>query len=157
MVRGIGTSDKTEMVVDMVCQPLYDNPPVIKSTMQGTVEALLPYWGFSSFMAGQVVADLRWAMRGAWIDRLKWAPVGPGSKKGVNFILGRPAKQNLPQEEFLEHLVRIVGECKKQLPTSITSRLEMMDWQNCMCEYRAFHQAIEGIKMPKRRYDNAQA
>jgi hypothetical protein len=153
MVRGIGEIDKTEMVVARVVQPLIDNPPKLNTdSMQQCVESLLPYWGFSDFMSGQVIADYRWAVAGNWKDRNSWAPIGPGSLKGMNYLMGRRATQPLTQGQFIIELKEVRSKLVSKLPRSITNRLEMMDYQNVMCEYRAYHQAIEGIKLPKRRY-----
>lgn len=153
MVRGIGTADKIEMVVDKVCQPLVDSSPQLDtSSMQECVETLLPYWGFSSFMAGQVVADLRWALSGSWKDRNSWAPIGPGSKRGMNRVMGRETNKPLSQEQFLEELQQLKERCSTKLPSSVTSRMEMQDWQNCMCEYDKYSRALLGEGKPKQLY-----
>jgi hypothetical protein len=161
MVRGIGTADKIEMIADYVCKPLVDNPPGfnVPLQMQQCVEALLPYWGLSSFMAGQVVADLRWAWpptegrKGYWADRFTYAPIGPGSLKGMNYLHGRPAKQSLKQQQFQKELVELIAKLNKYACIKhIMKRAEAMDIQNCLCEYRAYYQALHGIKLPKRRY-----
>lgn len=153
MVRGIGTTDKTEMVVDNVARPLLDNPPTIDcSSMQAAVEALLPYWGFSSFMAGQVVADLRWAMQGAWKDRLTWAPIGPGSKRGMNRLLGNDKDKPMDQKVFLIELQKLMSKLQSVLPTELTKRMEAIDYQNCLCEFDKFTRALTGEGKPKQRY-----
>jgi len=153
MVRGIGTADKTEMVVDRVCQPLVDNPPLLDhNSTQGCVEALLSYWGFSWFMAGQVVADLRWAAVGSWKDRRQWASVGPGSRRGMNRLLGRPPKKPMGQDEFLEHLRWVRKTCEQLLDGSITRRLEAIDYQNCLCEYDKYSRVLLGEGRPKQLY-----
>lgn len=153
MVRGIGTVDKTEMVVYKVCRPLVESPPKLDtSSMERCVESLLPYWGFSSFMAGQVVADLRWALSGSWKDKNSWAPIGPGSKRGMNRVMGRETNKPLKQEQFLEELQRLKERCTPKLLGSITSRMEMQDWQNCMCEYDKYSRALLGEGKPKQLY-----
>lgn len=153
MVKGIGTVDKTEMVVTNVCQPLYINPPTLDcSSLQRSVEALLPYWGLSSFMAGQVVADLRWAMRGLWEDRFVWAPIGPGSKRGMNRLLDRPLKAPIRQEEFEGELKILIYQCEQKLPKSVTNRLEAIDYQNCLCEFDKYSRVLLGEGVPKQKY-----
>lgn len=153
MVRGIGTADKTEMVVDKVCQPLVDKPPHIDPTsMRKSVEALLPYWGFSSFMAGQVIADMRHAVHGTWMDKGIWAPIGPGSLRGMNRFMGRPTKQPLKQEQFLQELADYVVYCCSCLPAKLTERLEAIDWQNTLCEGDKYLRALSGEGKPKQLY-----
>lgn len=153
MVRGIGEVDKTEMVVSKVVQPLVDDPPRLSTaSMEECVGALLPYWGFSHFMAGQVVADLRWAMSGTWEDKDVWAPVGPGSARGMNRLHNRPINTPLPQEKFLRELTDLIKACKPDLLSKITSRMEAMDWQNCLCEFDKMERAIWGEGRPKQIY-----
>lgn len=153
MVRGIGEVDKTEMVVSKVVQPLVDNPPKITGlSMQQAVEALLPYWGFSLFMAGQVVADLRWALRGQWKDRRIWAPMGPGSKRGMNRYRDRKVTAPLSQGQFLQELRELIADNAPKLPTSLAQRLEAMDWQNCLCEFDKYTRCLTGEGRPKQKY-----
>lgn len=148
MVRGIGTADKTEMVIDHVCQPLVDNPPELDPrSMQRCVEALLPYWGLSDFMAGQIVADLRWAVAGEWNDRFDWAPPGPGSMRGLKRLLGDVCK-----DEFSSLLLRIIKTAKPMLSIQITRRLEAIDWQSCLCEFDKYERTRLGEGRPKQTY-----
>jgi len=150
-IKGEG---KIDTVIDRVCDPIYRNPPprVTGDTMKGAVESLKGCYGLSSFMAGQVVADLRWAMSGAWSDRNWWAPIGPGSKKGMNILHGRSLEYRMGQAQFTEELVAVITLCKERLPSSITARLEAMDYQNCLCELSKYDKTLWGRGIPKQRY-----
>ena len=153
IVRGIETTDKTEMVVDCVCQPLILSPPKIdNSSMQQSVNALLPYWGFGSFMAGQVVADLRWGLGGKWRDKKKWAPIGPGSNRGINRLLDKPIKTKVSQIQFNGFLRSIIVKVKDSLPRKIWGRLEAIDYQNCLCEFDKYSRTLLGEGRPKQKY-----
>lgn len=153
MVRGIGTADKTEMVVDMVCKPLHRKPPKIDtSSMQRSVEALLPYWGFSTFMAGQVVADLRWAEAGSWRDKDVWAPIGPGSKRGMNRLHNRHINETITEEQWIEELKGLIWDIHSNLPAAISDRMEAIDAQNCLCEYDKYTRTLLGEGKPKQKY-----
>lgn len=153
MVRGIGTSDKTEMVVDRVCKPLGERPPgVDTSSMRKSVCSLLPYWGFSSFMAGQVVADLRWVLPGDWGDRHEWAPLGPGSARGLKRLYGGSVGAALPASELPGLLSRAVAELPKLVSAEISAGTEAMDYQNCLCEWDKYERALWGEGRPKRLY-----
>lgn len=154
MVRGNDGMDKVECVVDYYVKPLVENKVgYYSNSMELTWEGILASYGMGSFMAGQITADLRWAADGEWEDRMDWAPIGPGSKKGMNYLHGRPAKAPLSQEKFLKELWEVIEVCEEFLSNSITDRLEAMDYQNCMCEYRAFVESLDGVKNPKRRYN----
>lgn len=159
MVRGMAKKEphwtpcKGDQVLDRVCQPMVETPPIVDtSSMETSVEALLPYWGFSTFMAGQVVADLRWALTGTWADRHDWAPIGPGSKRGINRLQERLLDQPLQQEEFLAELTEMMTNLKTVLPTSITGRLEAQDYQSCLCEFDKSERVLWGEGVPKQLY-----
>lgn len=163
MIHADKSADKSEMVINRVVQPFYDNPPKLDYTsMEQCVGALTSFWNIGSFMAGQIVADLRWAACGpydaigkredTWKDRHTWAPIGPGSKRGMNRLLERDLACNLPQEEFMAHLSALIVECKSKLPKEIHSRLEAMDYQNCCCEFDKLDRTIFDGKKPKQKY-----
>lgn len=153
MVRGNDGSDKIASVVDFNVHHFYTNPPELNtSSMQRCWEAIVPRYGMGSFMAGQVVADLRWAISGTWRDRRKWAPMGPGSRRGLNRLLGRGLRQPMKQDEFLKELRALVDHLKKRLPSRITRRMEMIDWQNCLCEFDKYERVRLGQGRPKSRY-----
>ncbi len=150
MVRGNDGMDKIECVVDYYVQPLYDlRKQVNLDSMEETWKAILPSYGMGSFMAGQIVADLRWAVTGSWNDRFEWAPMGPGSLRGLNRLLGKPLKTPTKQEEFCRKLYELIKECRKHLPRSIFSRLEAMDFQNCLCEYDKYERTLFDGRRPK--------
>lgn len=153
MVRADGEADKPTCIVDHYCQPLVDYPLTVnRDSMEETWANLLEYYGFGSFIAGQVVADLRWAMRGTWADRLTWAPIGPGSRRGMNRLHERDLSYPLKQDEFLRELRQLMKDLKKRLPDSITSRLEAHDYQNCLCEWDKHERCLWGEGRPKVNY-----
>ncbi len=83
--------------------------------------------------------------------------MGPGSKRGMNRLHfsnnERDVDSPLKQEQFLEELREFVAFAKKALPTSITSRLEMIDWQNCFCEFDKYSRVLLDEGRPKQKYD----
>jgi hypothetical protein len=149
-VAGVG---KIDTIINEVCDPVAKNPPKITGeTMKDAVASMKGYYGLSNFMAGQVVADLRWATPGAWRDRYWWAPMGPGSKRGMNRLHGRMIDFPLKQMQFLEELDAMIALCQHRLPCRITQKLEAMDYQNCLCEYDKYCRALLGEGTPKQRY-----
>ena len=155
MVRGNDGHDKIECVVDHYVKPLQSNlvtPGFYPDSMQRTCELIHDQYGFGSFMAGQVVADLRWAVKGTWDDRMTWAPIGPGSQRGMNRLLGLDTHRSIPQKEFLTQLIGMIDALHEKLPASITDRLEAHDYQNCLCEYDKYNRALFGEGRPKQLY-----
>ncbi len=116
MVRGNDGVDKVACVINYSIQPLVKHPPKIDtSSMKKTWEALHACHGFGSFMAGQVTADLRWAVKGEWKDRRRWACVGPGSSRGMNRVQGRETKPLMKQGPCLVQLLDLTKEARKHL------------------------------------------
>ena len=151
MVRGNDGQDKVESVVEYYCNPLAKIKPYTDS-MEETWNRVQQSYGMGSFMAGQVVSDLRWAMGGAWYDCTEWAPMGPGSKRGINRLYDRPKNDPLNQNEFLHRLTQVKTKCCLKIPTEITTRLEMIDWQNCLCEFDKYERVRLGEGRPKSLY-----
>lgn len=158
MVRGMSKSEryytpiKSDQVVDRMTRPLWDKRvKVDPSSMRISWEALLPQWGFASFMAGQVVADLRWAVPGRWADRRSWAPIGPGSARGMNRLQNRPPNQRLNQDQFIEELGTLMEASRAKL-SQVALRMEAIDWQNCLCEFDKYERALQGEGKPKQLY-----
>lgn len=155
MVRGNDGQDKVASVVDYYVASLKDIA-IDPSSMEGTHARLLKAYGMGSFMAGQIVADLRWAVKGVWRDRKTWAPIGPGSKRGMNRLQGLPLNSPLSQEEFLEKLRTLWYDLNERAKTealnAILKRLELMDVQNCLCEFDKYERTLFDGRKPKQLY-----
>jgi hypothetical protein len=153
LVRGNSGNDKIEAVVDYYVQPLgFLKKELDVTSMEATHARLIQSYGLGSFMAGQIVADLRWAMEGSWEDKYDWAPKGPGSQRGLNRLLGLPIKQNWEQSEFCKELVKVKEYCVSRLPKYLTNRYELADWQSSLCEIDKFSRALLGEGKPKQNY-----
>lgn len=145
---------KAYQTVFRVCDPIAKNPPKINAiSMQLTHRELLEYQGFSSFIAGQVVADLRWGVKGAWRDRLNWAPMGPGSMRGLNQLLGRDKDTKIDQPQFLREFLELFSKVRE---ISGLPKMEAIDFQNCLCEVDKYIRALNGEGTPKQKYEASQ-
>lgn len=151
VVRGNDGEDKIDSVVNYyVAAARRDHSPWLDtSSMENSVTGLKECFGFGSFMAGQVVADLRWAIKGTWADRMSWAAKGPGSARGINRLLLKPLNKPMTQEQFMVGLNFVMKICKKRLTTSITARLEAHDYQSCLCEYDKYSRTLIDERRPK--------
>lgn len=121
------------------------------TTMQGLHEDLVDHvHGIGSFLAGQIVADVRHLCPGQFDDMHTWAPIGPGSARGMARLLGRePRRSGMTQRTFLPLLRELLHVVKQ--PRSVHNRLEAMDLQNCLCEFDKFCRVDEG-RRPRRLY-----
>lgn len=152
MVRGNDREDKTSSVIDYTVQPLFLDPPKINTnSLKETHEILKDRYGFGSFMAGQVVADLRWGLTGRWKDKKTWAPVGPGSSRGMCRLFDKPLKL-IKQDKFEGWLTDLIALLTDHLPEGITSRLEAIDWQSTLCETDKYNRVLLDEGRPKQLY-----
>jgi len=157
LVSGSKGISKVEHVVNNVLQPIYASPPLInRDNMQETVQRLMKYNGLGSFLAGQVTADLRWAVEGRWLDKDTFAPIGPGSRRGMNRLHGRLPDQVIKDSVFTQELMALKRLCIKCLKPSITKRLEAIDYQNTLCEFwkmeRTVFPGLSTTSRPKQLY-----
>ncbi len=115
-----------------------DGRPVIDTrSMEATHHALMQFNGIGSFMAGQIVADLRHVVPGEWRDRMVWAPLGPGSARGMRRLLGKEARGAMRQSEFNDLLPHLMGQLQRDRRIAVIfadRKLEAMDIQNVCCE-----------------------
>lgn len=164
IINGGRGGDKVKTVLntanDVITWELHKTiPRKTAHSMQRTHELLTSISGLGSFMAGQVVADLRWAMQGEWNDRLLWAPKGPGSQRGLNRFFGRELNRQWGMASFLEYLCSMrnsVSTCLVQnAPCTVLDtvmQLELHDWQNIMCEFDKYERTLFDNRKPKQKY-----
>lgn len=115
------------------------------------VTALSKSFGISAFMAGQVAADLTYA-EGHFdqaADLYSYAPIGPGSSRGLNYLRGRKPFATWTQRDFNENLIALNHQIAKHL--EITD-LTLHDVQNVMCEYSKYCRTVLGEGVPKTLY-----
>jgi hypothetical protein len=104
-------------------------------SLRNTWERLKQFQGFGSFLAGQVVADLRHTLCMWPRDAMSWAPIGPGSRRGMRRLLGLEAKGPMTQDEFDRHMAVLMrAPFIAEFRTYDGNALEAMDVQNCLCE-----------------------
>ena len=105
--------------------------------------------GIGSFLAAQVVADLKntpWHRLSKAEDWWYFCASGPGSIKGLNYFFNRPVNQGLSRNQFLEE-IEIV---RKHLPPE-DKGICNQDLQNCLCEYGKYMRVQAGGRS-KRNY-----
>jgi hypothetical protein len=126
--------DKIDYSIDHVLTPLYASLrcPNESESVQSYWSYLQTYTGFASFMAGQVVADLKFiAPLKTAADWHSWAPLGPGSIRGLNRYHGRLTKRGIRQEQGVVELLDI----QKKIHIYTGMDLPLHNVQNCMCEF----------------------
>lgn len=142
--------DKVDYIIDCVLAPakdknidgFWDLVSYPGTLAQAAEDLVVSLHGVSSFMAGQIIADLK-NTQGHHLcdapDWWTWAAPGPGSMRGLAAFYGRP----ITPSKFYRALVECHKLVNPLLDPSI-GRLHMQDFQNCMCEFSKYVRVKEG-------------
>ena len=154
MLTGTLGGTKVEQTIDKILTPLYENPPPMHyHSLQDTWAEYLPYAGFSGFMAYEVVTDLRHSkyLENAE-DIMTWANAGPGAKRGLNRIHGRPLEQTIKPNQLNAEMAELLDLASEYgavyLPT-----LEMREIEHCLCEYDKYERVRLGEGRPRAKFN----
>ena len=142
-----------------VLQPLWDdrdsiNRDIRKAKSLEEVHTMLKtYNGLASFMAAQVVADLKHYSRFMLLpDHLSFAAPGPGSKRGMNRILGRETQASMSDTLWTSYMSQLYPYMSSWAEREGLPPLDAQDLQNCLCEYDKYMRAKTGEGTPKQKY-----
>lgn len=140
VVPGVPGKNKVDSICDLVEKVSADEWAVLQPSMHATWGRLIEYDGIGSFLAGQVVADLAHLRAGAgWNDRQIWAPIGPGSARGINRLRGITKDKAVEQADFERILPELITVLRPRISSIWSDRdLHAMDAQNCLCEFDKF-------------------
>lgn len=145
--------DKVDYVIDRVIRPIqeYGDPRWRDGshTLQETFDWLVTRNGIGSFMAGQIIADLKNTQGHALQtapDWHTWASPGPGSLRGLEAYFGR----RVTPSGFTQALQTVANEVYEVLPDDFPN-LHMQDLQNCMCEFSKYMR-VKGGGHARNRY-----
>lgn len=135
--------DKVDYVAEVVDAVRRMNVP--RHSLARAHDKLMEVPGLGSFLAGQVVADLKndryLEDAGDWF---KWSCIGPGSRKGLKYIW--PEFQDMHYDAHMSHLYEL-------MPKDISNmRIHAQDLQNCLCEFSKYMMLKEGTRKRSRPY-----
>lgn len=109
--------------------------------------------GFGSFMAAQVVADLKYTppFKNA-TDWWTFASSGPGSRRGLNYVMGRDPAMRWVEYEWRDVLSDLHKEIASRIERADMPRLHAQDLQNCLCEFSKYQRTKLGTGRPKQKF-----
>lgn len=144
--------DKLTYCLDMLKKVALDpNITDNSSTLNQAHKKLMKVDGLASFLAGQVVADLKNShghpLQSA-PDWMTFSAPGPGSLRGLSWFWDNKVvnkSYGLAIQEAYEIL-------SFELPEEILENLCMQNLQNCFCEYDKFMRVSQGTGRSKRKY-----
>lgn len=127
-----------------------------RPTLAAAYSQLMRSEGLGSFMAAQVVADLKNSpqhMLSTAPDWWTFVAEGPGSKRGVSWFLNNESKGRL-WNGFLPSFMTVREFVDEHWDSLIHGNVICnQDLQNCLCEYDKYMRVREGTGRSKRRYD----
>lgn len=125
---------------------------VASGSIKHTTNQLAEAFGIQTFIAGQVSADLTY-LRGQLdnaIDLYSWAPMGPGSQRGLNRLHERKLLKTTTEKQFNQELIEVrdavIGSNQS------FKDLTLHDCQNIMCEFDKYQRVKTGEGKPRQNY-----
>lgn len=145
--------DKVEYLAKYVLDPMWDDRnhirPVKRERLADLHKILMVYNGMGSFMAAQIVADVKYVNPLLEApDWYWWAASGPGSRRGMNRVIGRPVNMSWHEPTWLEELHTLQYEVDKLW----NEPLHAQDLQNCLCEFDKYQRVKLGEGRPRQNY-----
>ncbi len=149
---------KAEYLAKVVFPDLWNRrrhiQPVEGDTLESFHARLMKGYGMGTFLAAQVVADLKCAPAGVLReaeDWGTWAAPGPGSRRGMNILLGNDPEQAIRDSVWRAHLAelqRLFNTARDA--ATLTIPLCAQNLQNCLCEYSKYSRGYS-----RQRYEGA--
>jgi hypothetical protein len=143
---------KDEYLAERMFSPMWKERnslrPTTNDTLQSFYERISQFWGMGTFMSAQVIADLKYV---GPLDKAKdwwtFAKSGPGSRRGMNRVLGRPKNTGITETFWYEELMKLQKATKSKIP-----KIHAQDLQNCLCEFDKYERVRTGEGVPKQKY-----
>ena len=143
---------KVEYLAREVLTPAWERAAYIRPTEGDSLASFAARLrilnGLAGFMVGQVVADMKYVnpllQAHDWVT---WAGSGPGSRRGLNRMVGREPGANWKEPEWHGYLMELLALVK-----SNGFDLHAQDLQNCLCEFDKYQRVVLGEGVPKQLY-----
>jgi hypothetical protein len=124
-----------------------------KGTRLGDLhETLTQFQGLGSFMAAQVIADLKYAQMRKAPDWWTWAASGPGSRRGLNRVCNQNKDTPWREQEWLETLQILHERISGMAAAEEMPQIHAQDLQNCLCEFDKYERVRLGEGRPRSLY-----
>lgn len=150
--------DKVEYLLDRVLGDVaarYTTKPAGLATLREWATWYMKSPGLGNFIANQIVTDLKYGPFSQALDWKTFVMAGPGTKRGLNRILGRDKDAGMAQGAAERHLGDIrqllKGTPLKVVPFAYFD--DMNNLSNCFCEFDKYRRAVTLEGKPKQRYD----
>jgi hypothetical protein len=149
--------DKAEYLANRILTPLWaarkQLRPQVADTLATVHTRLCTFTGMGSFMAAQVIADIKYAPPLSKAkDWWTFAASGPGSRRGLNRVLERPVDAPWREELWKAALGRLADDIAPLVRKARMEPLHNQDLQNCLCEADKMWRTQNGEGRPRATY-----
>lgn len=143
--------DKIDYIIDKVWEPIYKRfQEPEEDTLEAWHKELMKFDGMGSFMAAQVVCDLKHThVLNIAPDWETWSAIGPGSRRGLNRYFGRKLEGNISTAIYNKE----VASLQLAVQQYCNLALHAQDIQNCLCEYDKYCRVRLGEGKPRSGYN----
>ena len=135
------TMDKAEYLAERVLNPLWKGRKALTprdgDTLASFHARLMEFDGMGSFMAAQVVCDVKYSTASPLVhatDWHTWAASGPGSRRGLNWVMSRDTDAPWKEAEWLATLTELKAKIDPLAENSRIPTIDAQNLQNCLCE-----------------------
>ena len=154
MVKG---NTKSVNLAEYIIAPIIKIAPQVRGaiasgSIKHTTNALATSFGIQTFIAGQVSSDLTY-IRGQLdnaIDLYSWAPMGPGSQRGLNRLHERKLLKTITEKQFNQELIEARDVIIKS--NDKFKDLTLHDVQYVFCEFDKYQRVKTGEGKPRQNY-----
>lgn len=149
--------EKADYLAKFVLDPLWDGRGSIRprdgDTLAQFHSRLMQYDGMGSFMAAQIVADMKYTpvLKKAK-DWMTFASSGPGSRRGMNYVMGLSRKNRWREHEWRDALAELHALVQPHFEHWNYPRIHAQDLQNCLCEFSKYSRTVAGTGRPKTKF-----
>lgn len=150
-------------LAELVLTPLWEKRQYYRPRFEDTLATfharLTQAQGMGSFMAAQVVADVKNHSRSHLAlatDWQTWAAPGPGSQRGLARIVYEDHDRKVPPAQFLPTVNALQRFINPQLlARKGFFKVCAQDLQNCLCEFDKYERVRLGQGKPRQKYAGA--
>lgn len=143
--------DKIDYILDRVWTPIYEQFSDPENRwLENYHKALMQFDGMGSFMAAQVVCDLKYtSVLSQAPDWDTWSAIGPGSKRGLNRFYGRKLEGNISASLYKIEIASLQAAVQQYCNMA----LHAQDIQNCLCEFDKYVRVKNDEGKPRSGYN----
>lgn len=149
--------DKAIYLANAVLDPMWERREKLRPKPKDTLRAyhlrLMDEQGMGSFMAAQVVADIKFVKPLCYAkDFWTFAASGPGSRRGMAYLMGLDPRMQWKEHEWREALAELQTLVDPHVSHHGMPRISAQDLQNCLCEFSKYRRTQLGTGRPKQKF-----